>query len=294
MKGCARTCTLQLLGWAAASAAFYLYLRRIGDLGPGLYWASVGGGLCVMLSLGYLVGIQGMLSERSILREATAGTPLPDGKWVAVSGHIHSMSPLRGPFTGEDVVAYQYKISRMERHGKSSSDVTYYEGKALMPSTISTRAGSVRLLSVPTFDMPAATYSRYQDAVANAREYLATTQFETSAKDRMEKEQTDDDGNYRFDRRAYPDREIDVDGFQLQEFHVQQNATVCAFGLYSQQRGGLIPHPNWSKQTRLMLGDAENVAAQLTKRMRKYAIGVVFFAAAAYGVVWIYSANAPQ
>jgi hypothetical protein len=174
--------------------------------------------------------------------------------------------------------------------------VTYYEGKAVVPSTIATRHGSVRLLAVPTFDLPPAGFSNYQDAVANAREYIAATTFQTkhTPKDHrtgMEEEHADDDGNFKVDKRHYVEKEIDINGFQLTEHHVKQNETVCAFGLYSHQRGGLIPHPNWAKQTRLMLGDAEKGAAQLRNRIMKYFIGIVCFGAAAYGVVWIYSAN---
>ena len=296
MKGCARTCILQLLGWAAAGFAFFYYFRSLGRIEhESIYWASVAAGLFVMLSLGYAIAIKDLAAERSILLEAAKGTPPPDGKWVAVSGRIHSMHSLKAPFTGTDAVAYQYKISRSERVGKSTSEVTYWEGKALVPSTISTRHGTVRLLSVPTFDLPVATFSRYQDAVANAREYAANTQFQNvkAGTKNLEDEMTDDDGNFRLDKRHYSEKDIEINGCQLTEHHVKQNETVCAFGLYSQQRGGLIPHPNWAKQTRLMLGDPENVAAQLSKRIGKYVIGVIAFGAAAAGAVWLYKANVP-
>jgi len=298
MKGCARTCILQLLGWAAAAYAFYFYFRSIGDLGPPLYWASIAAGLFVMLAVGYALAIRELVSERSILLAADSGTPPPDGKWVAVSGHIHSMQSLRAPFTGEDVVAYQYKISRHERSGKSSTEVTYYEGKALVPSTIATRHGTVRLLSVPTFDLPPATFPRYQDAVANANAYISATTFETKHTPKeqrigMDEEHADDDGNFKVDKRKFVETDVDINGMQLSEQHVKQNAVVCAFGLYSQQRGGLIPYPNWAKQTRLMLGDAHAVANQLRNRILKYCIGIVCFSAAAYGVVKLYVANVP-
>jgi hypothetical protein len=295
MKGCARTCLLQLLGWGIAGYAFYYYLRGLGDLGPPLYWASIGAGLCVMLSIGYAWAIANHLGERKTLLDAVSGAPPADGKWVAVSGHIHSMHSLQGPLTGEDVVAYEYKMSRMERSGKSSSQVTYFDGKALVPSTIATRNGSIRLLAVPTFDIPPATFSRYQETVERAQQYIASTPFQTrqtpkDARVGMTEEQTDDDGNFRVDKR-HTDADADLQGFTFEEKHVRQNETVCAFGLYSQQRGGLIPHPNWAKQTRIMRGDAQAVANQLRKRVIKYVIGVVFFGAAAYGIVKIYSAN---
>ncbi len=295
MKGCARTCILWLLGWMAASVAFYFYLNNLGDLGPPLYWASIGGGLCVALAVGYAIGIKDLALERSMLLDAAQGTPPTDGRWVAVGGRIHSVHSLYGPLTGADVVAYQYKISRMERRGKSSSEVTYYDGKALVPSTISTPHGSIRLLAVPTFDVPAATFERYLDTLERARQYVATTPFQTSRTPKnekigMEHESTDDDGNFRVDKR-WSDREVDLDGFTFEEKHIKQNEPVCAFGLYVKQRGGLIPHPNWAKQTRIMRGDAHDVANQLRTRIIKYTIGIVFFSVAAYVVVRIYAAN---
>jgi hypothetical protein len=293
MKGCARTCLLQLLGWGIASAAFFYFFQSVGHH-DAIYWASIGAGLFVMIAIGYAWAIKDLLIERGMLLEAATGATPTDGRWVAVSGRIHSMHSLSGPLTGEDVVAYQYRISRTERSGKSSSDVTYYEGKALVPSTISTRGGTIRLLSVPTFDVPAASFSRYVDTVERAREYVASTPFVTSkeARNTVEHESTDDDGNYRLDKRWFSDREVDLDGFTFEEKHVKQNETVSAFGLYSQQRGGIIPHPNWAKQTRIMRGDANDVAKQLRSRIVKYTIGIVVFSALAYGIVRLYAANA--
>lgn len=298
MKGCARTCLLQLLGWGVASAAFFYYFRGLGEL-PALYWAAIGAGLCVMLAIGYAWAIKDLVRERHMLLEAAQGAPPPDGEWVAVSGKIHSIHSLTGPLSGEDVVAYQYKVSRMERSGKSSSDVTYYDGKALVPSTIATRHGSVRLLSVPTFDVPAAPLGRYVETVQRVQRYIDATPFQTNQTPKterigMEQESTDDDGNFRVDKRWFADREVDLDGFQFEEKHIRQNETVCAFGLYSQQRGGIIPYPNWAKQTRVMRGDATAVAKQIRTRITKYVIGIVVFGAAAYGIAMIYAANVPR
>lgn len=296
MKGCARTCLLQLVGWVVASAAYFYYFRSLGELDP-IYWASIGAGLFTMIAIGYAWGIKNLVAERRILLDAAQGAELEDGKWVAVSGHIQSIHSVRGPLSGENVVAYEYKISRTERTGKSgSADVTYYEGKGLVPSTISTRRGAVRLLSVPTFDVPAAELDRYQLAVERAREYVASTPFQTPKTPKehrlgVEEESTDDDGNFRMDKRRFPDRDVDLDGCSLEEKHIRQNEIVCAFGLYSKQRGGIIPHPNWAKQTRIMRGDASDVARQIRSRIIKYTVGIVCFSGLAYAIVRIYAAN---
>lgn len=297
MSGCARTCILWLLGWAGAAAAFYVYLKRFGVLEPQLYMASIGAGLCVAVFVSYVVGVVIAARERSTLLGAVIGTPPQDGKWVAVSGHIRSNTPLRTPLSGQQAIAYEYKIYRMESAGKSGShEVRYYEGKALAPSTIATRQGSVRLLAVPTLDL-ASDEVDHPIAVANAQQYIRATTFQTSRtpKDQkigVEHESTDDDGNFRVDKRP-SDADVDLDDCHYDEKSIKQGEVVCAFGLYSQQRGGLIPHVNWAKQGRLMRGDANDVARQLRNRMIKYAIGIVIVAAIAYGIVWLYARFAP-
>ena len=293
MKGCARSCLLLLLGWGAAAYAFYSYFVGLHDFGPPMYWGSAFAGLFVVGAIGYAVGIVTAHRERRMLLDAIAGTPLADGQWVGVSGTIQSTNPLTAPFSQEKVVAYEYKIHRSERVGKSSSDIVYYDGKGLAPSSIGTPQGTVRLLSLPAFtDIEEASLSP-SAALQHARDYVTRTAFtiyDTSKKrrERIESEWTDDDGQFRFDRQYYT-REIDLqDRFLFEEKHIRQGEQVCAFGLYSRQRGGLIPHPNWAKQTRLMRGDPANVAAQLRRRMIWYFIGVVVCSALVYGIVRLY------
>lgn len=297
MKGCARSCLLWLLGWGAASYAFYLHYVSLRDFGPPMYWASVISGLCVVAAIGYALGIGVAYRERKLLLDAMAGAPPPDGKWAAVSGTIHSMSSLTAPISGKESVAYEYKIYRSEQTGRNSTLVTYFDGKALAPSTIATRHGSVRLLAVPALtDIPDADVP-WTEAVERAKEYVACTDFELfetgkGRRSKLEDEWTDDDGQYRVDRR-HSMKEVDLaDDFRFEEKRISQGEQVCAFGLYSRQRGGLIPHSNWSKQTRVMRGDVSAVAAQLRSRMIKYFFGILVFSGIAYGIVRFYAYKA--
>lgn len=291
MKGCARSCLLLLLGWGAAAYAFYYYFSSLRHFGPPTYWGSAAAGLFVVAAIGYAVGIGTAYRERKMLLDAMAGVPPADGEWVGVSGAIHSAAPLTAPITGERVVAYEYKIHRSERMGKSSSLVVYYDGKALAPSSIATRQGSVRLLSVPAFTDIGEETIVWSEAVKRAKEYVARTTFtmyDTARKRRLEEEWTDDDGQYRQDTQHHG-REIDLaDDFRFEEKHVKEGEQVCAFGLYSRQRGGIIPHPNWAKHTRLMRGDSSRVADQLRSRMIKYFIGVIVISGLVYGIVRFY------
>ena len=294
MKGCARTCVLWLLGWGAASYAFYSYFVSLRDFGPPMYWASAGAGLCVVLAIAYTLGIGTAYRERRMLMDSISGTPPPDGQWVAVSGTIQSRTPLTAPISGLDSVAYEYKIHRHERRGKNSSQVTYFDGKGLAPSMIATRLGSVRLLSVPSFQDVELQEVPWTQAMQNARAYVAQTAFRMREQDKnaVDEESTDDDGQYRRDRR-YSANEMDLaDDFRFEERRIGNGETVCAFGLYSLERGGLIPHPNWAHQTRLMRGNALTVADRLRSRMVKYFVGIVVCSAIAYGIVRLYESQA--
>ncbi|MDP9190857.1 MAG: hypothetical protein M3P06_04045 [Acidobacteriota bacterium] len=295
MKGCARSCLLWLIGWAAAGGAFYFYLRQFGILEAELYWAAGGAGLCTALAVSYIIGIGGFAKERSMLLGAMTGQPPNDGEWVAVSGTIRSVNPLRTPITAMPAVAYEYDIYRIESSGgrnSSSSKQSYYQGKALAPSTITTRQGGVRLLAVPTLDVPNDDIMT-EEGTINAVQYVSETRFQSfsmpkSERIGMEHEMTDDDGMFRVDKKIDKEPPVDIADCSLSERFIKQGETVCAFGLYSAARGGLIPHPNWAKQARLMRGDATAVAGQLRSRMIKYTIGILFFGGASFGIVKLY------
>lgn len=293
MKGCARSCLLLLLGWGAVAYAFYRYFVSLRDFGPPMYWGSAVAGLLVVGAIGYLAGIVTAYRERKMLLEAMAGTPPADGRWAGISGTIHSTTPLTAPFSGERVVAYEYKVHRDQRVGKTMSEIVYYQGKALAPSTIATRQGSVRLLSLPAFTELEAESIAQSEALRRAKAYVASTTFtfydtSTKRRTRLEEEWTDDDGQYRNDRR-YGTGDVDLDdSFHFEEKHIKQGEQVCAFGLYSRERGGLISHPNWGKHTRLMRGDASQVAGQLRRRMINYFIVSIVCGGLVYGIVRLY------
>lgn len=299
MSGCGRTCTLWLLGWVAAAAGFYMYLRRFGVMEPELNFASGAAGLFAAIAGAYLLGSMSAARERAALLAAVTGEAPSDGAWAAVAGHIRASAPLRAPLSGEAVVMYEYKISKMMGSGKSRSEAIFYQGKALTPSTIATRQGTIRLLAVPTMDMPRAGLDS-SVASANARRYVEATSFETTFTPKSEKitldhEWTDDDGSFRVDKHptAVPE-DLALADCDMEEKIVRQGEMVCVFGVYSQQRGGLIPHPNWAKHLRIMRGDAVDGARQLRNRIVKFAIGIVVFAAAAYGVTRLYESEAAR
>jgi len=296
MKGCSLSCLIHLALWAVLGGAFYFHLRQFGEITPELWWASAGASLFATLIVGQIQAIYTASKERRALLNAMVGQPLVDGEWVAVSGPIRAHQPLPTPLSDQPAVAYEYDIYRMERHGKSSSKVSYWEGKAVTPSTIAARQGAVRLLSVPSLDVKTERPDS-RTAFDNAARYIARTAFQTRQTPKehrvgMSEEMADDDGAFRVDKQKSHKQDVELESCSLQEKYVKQGETVCAFGLYSSARGGIVPHPNWAKQTRLMIGDATVVSAQLRTRIIRYCIGIVCFAALAVGIAKFYERHA--
>ncbi len=295
MRGCARSCLIGLVGCLVSIAAFVLLLLQLGADPNSVAVPAVAAGLLATLSISSAWYALDMLRDRGRIRDAIAGQAPVDGKWAGFSGTIRSASPIPSPISGKSAVAFKYSISRRVGSGKSAHTLTYYEGAALASPRISTSVGTFKLLAVPLFDMATTDVDR-NEAVRNARAYIAATTFETNAtpkEDRQtaEKEWTDDDGFFRRDKHGADDADLAL--CQLNEQMIAQGAAVCVLGLYSQAKGGIIPDPNWAHQTRIILGDGEAGLVQLGKSARRYFIGAFVFAAMAAGIAWAYiSTNA--
>lgn len=288
MKGCARSCLTGVVGLVVAIAASLLLFRQFGPDRETTVPAAVAAGFLATLSISLLWSARGVLRDRGLIRGALAGQPPVDGKWAGFSGVIRSSSPITSPISGKSAVAFKYTISQRVGSGKSAHTIPHYEGTALAAPKISTSTGTFRLLAVPTFDLPTSDVET-GDALRNAAAYIAATHFETKAtpkQDRqtVEKEWTDDDGVFRRDRQGTDDADLALCRFDEQM--IAQGEPVCVLGLYSQERGGIVPDPNWANQTRVIQGDGESGVAQLGTRARRYIIGALFCGAIAAGIAW--------
>jgi hypothetical protein len=293
MRGLVRGCLLQLALWAAGTAAVQIYLRSVAPVRGEVWPVSIALGLLAAMGVWLVVAAATAAAERRMLVRAAAGTTPADGSWVAVSGEIDTRTPVQAPLSGDRVVAYEYKIVRDERIGRSSSPVTYYEGKALAASTIATPHGAIRLLAVPSFDMAMETLIP-KDALANAVHYLRTTTFEKrdTARQRtsaLEREWADDDGVFRIDKTFFA-ADVDLeDRFRFEERRIRPRDPVCAFGVYSTARAGLVPDTKWGRPTRIVRGTAADAARMLNGRIVKYLIGALILGALTYGLTMAYA-----
>jgi hypothetical protein len=297
MQGLSRSCLLWSVAFAALVAGAYFYFRGLHGETKFLWPATIATAVFLMLAVSYATGIVMSLGERRILKAALAGERPADGRWAAISGHIQSARPLRAPISGVQSVFYRYEIDGKHMSGNDSQIVTYYEGKALAPSVITTTTGTYRLLAVPTLEGGGVEVEN-EVAIRNAQEHIDTTTFETPALSKEErtgvvKEWTDDDGEFRVDfKRSEP--EVPMERCIFSEWSVPNGEMVCVFGLYSESRGGIVPHPNWSKQARLLKGSGEAGLGALTKRVFLYALGIIVFTAAAWALVHFYELKVPD
>lgn len=276
MQGCRRACLAQLALWAAIAAGFFWFVR---DAGPPAIGVSLGIGLLATAALLIGWGAFRTLQEQAMLVRSEREPPR-DGTWCAVSGELRTAAPVRAPLSGESVAMYEYSIARTQRFGKRSTLVTYFDGKSLAASSI----GTVRLLSVPALEVEPAPLDLTR-AIANVSDYIRRTTFakRDTSRDRtsaLEREWADDDGVFRIDRR-HTDGDVDLDGsFQFEERHLKPGDHVCAFGVFSSTRGGIVPDEQWGKTSRIMRGTAREIAQRLGKRAISYALIAIVLAAA--------------
>lgn len=287
-----RSCLVWFVTWLAMAIGLYVYLLRAGVMLKYAHWGALLASGCLILVVSYSVGIYESVRDRALL---AAAAPPVDGREVALTGRIRAREPLRAPFSGVECVAYDYSITRSEEYSDGTRDVICFEGKGVAPAVIDSRHGSVRLLSIPMLEMPMEPLAD-PDAVRRAREYIMATDFETSSTPQGEratydKEITARDGAFRRDR-AVHGAPSDLDGCRLEERCVRQGELVSAFGLYARARGALVPSHDKSKRTRLLRSDATGASSKLRTRIIWYAIGIVVFGAAAYGIVKAYTTRA--
>lgn len=288
MKGCARSLLLQLAGFLAMLAGVLAFLQFRYALAPG---KVIGPALLAaffgFIGLGFLASIRKPVSERAALAACLAGRRPADGKRTGIAGTIEAAGDLlRSPLTGTECLAYRYEIYLWVGQGRRRTRAVYFEGVALVPSVISTPAGSFRLLAVPEFDFGREDVEP-QRALFHWNEHVKTTAFETpeAARKTLAKQWTDDDGAYRSEKRHPVEGEIPLEECKYHEELIRKGDRVYVVGLFSESRGGIVPHANWGYPTRIMKGDPDSILRQLRARIVRYAIGGIVCLGVAGGIL---------
>jgi hypothetical protein len=239
-------CLLWLLQLAVLIGLYYLAFHgRFSP--PADRIGAAAGGFFMLLAIGAFQNAFRARKNRARLERALAGAPFEDGQQVAAIGPIMALgSPVESPFTRTPCVACSWDISHESRSRNSSSNNTVkdFSGFVLTPCAVNAPGGSVRILGFPTLEGFKAA-PRGEEVYANAESYLSSTPFErvglmqifSQVKDLI----TDDDGYIRKDWRMADDGfALDPDVHALNEEVVKDGETVCALGLYSAEKGGLV------------------------------------------------------
>ena len=250
--------------------------------------AGVSSAFFLTFAAAFLWEVARRFQELRLLRASVAGVTPVDGARVAAYGVLVADGPLlEAPLSGTRAAIYKYEI--VVPHEKSSSTVAC-SGYGLTPCHITTAAGSVRVLGYaePAFrpavlDGPE-TRARTQAYLASApitptglgaaREFLDTL--------------LDDDGAIRSDTGSVPDV-MGNPRLIFREHAVTDGDTVCAFGKYSVERGGLVPDPAIADPfpIRLRRGDSATVGRALAVSALGYSVGAVAMTGLAVGAIWL-------
>ncbi|HOC43631.1 MAG TPA: hypothetical protein PKJ99_11510 [Thermoanaerobaculales bacterium] len=250
--------------------------------------AGFGGAVFLTFAAAFLWEVARRFRELSLLRASVGGAAPADGERIAACGVLVADGPLlEAPISGARAAIYKYEI--VVPHQKSSSTVAC-SGYGLTPCHITTAAGSVRLLGYaePTFrpallDGPE-TRSRTQAYLGSA----AITPTGLGAAREFLDTLVDDDGAIRSDSGSVPDV-VGNPRLLLREHCVADGDSVCAFGKYSIDRGGLVPDPASVDPypIRLRRGEAAAIGRALVASAFGYSAGAVAMTGLAVGAVWL-------
>lgn len=282
----------------ALAGLYYLALR--GRVNPPADWlGALGGGVALTLGIGALRKAVSARKGRALLDRAVAGAPYENGKRTAVSGPILALgSPVQAPFSGEPCVLCGWHIyhevpidEKEPEEGKKR--VEDFSGFIMAPCVVQDPTGNVRLLDLPRIaGFPMEVRSSQED-FQRAQDYLQSAPFEKSSLVKLISEElvADEAGRFRKDwREAGDDFRLEPGVHTLTEHIVTDGETVCAIGIYSEERQGLIPGKvRDSSRIQLIQGDSANARKTLTATFWKSSVGGALLLLITHGVLFDYA-----
>lgn len=284
-SGMKKGCLLWLLQLAVLTGLYYLALR--GRITPPAEWlAALGGGVALLLVIGAFRNAWAARKNRALLDRALTGAPFEDGQRIAAAGPVMALgAPIAAPFSEIPCVFYSWEITHahLSRPQSRPQKVKDFSGFALTPCVVQSPMGNVRILGFPVLEGFPEVVERGDLAYRRARAYLSSTSFEkvgvTNAFSQLRDLLTDEDGHLRKDwRMAGDDFQLDPEVHSLWEQIVKDGETVCALGVYSTERKGIVPAYGKGEGIKLVRGDSEKARKTLGGDGWKYGfMGTVLF-----------------
>jgi hypothetical protein len=269
-------------GWLVVAAAIS-WLMQVQFNAP--FTATIGialfGGAFIWIAIGLFASAFRVWRERAAILDGASGEKPVDGEYVVLVGRMESIggTTLRAPLDDSPCVMYRYNIVYDAGQGRRRSVGSMARGVALAPSHIVTKSGGWKLLAVPDLAGKAPTNAS-AERLERFAQYVRRTTFIQADKSANEllRQWADADGAYRSDVAFGPLDGADMRYWQPQQEHVPPGEQVCVFGLFSQEKGGIVPSARWP--ARLMCGDSAEVAETLLSQVKtRTTIGVLILAA---------------
>ena len=216
-----------------------------------------------------------------------------DGEEASVVGVLEGRTDeeLKAPFSGRRALAYRYVVDRWVRSldGKRGRTlVTAFQGEAMVPCEIRTESGRVALLKRPSL-ADSGDVVQGDEAYDNARAHFAATFPEpdvpegqaTASRnaDAGAERQYEETGGFRIDERlpipssSALEDPCDLSQWSLHESIYAPGGTVCATGVWSAERGGLVAPDGKLRELRLEHGNAADASSRRTSNLGCLALG---------------------
>lgn len=291
-----RGCFISLLVLGACVGGYW-YLLHPHVEPPAVWWAVGIATLFMWISFGALqTAVMAARDAAKVSGDSTfagySGEQLEDGATVTALGHIRAAGPtLTAPFSGKPAVMYSYDINHVSRRQRGNDTIDEdFSGYALTPCAIDSPHGAIRLLGFPLLEGFDNNNFDTEEGHKNALAYLESTQFTDmkgfhpgaiyrEVKDLL----TDDDGQLRKDWKMTEDG--DLSNKRLYEKIVAPGEQVCAIGVWSAAKRGLVP--SGVNVIRLLRGGPQQVISNLRGKCVANIIGGLIAATIANGGVYM-------
>jgi hypothetical protein len=271
------------------------------------FFVAVPAGLLLTVGLSNLWTLvrgygQGDASRAAILARARTGEPPQQDGPIAATGVVRAEgATLRGPISGIECVAYQYRLYTSQwLPGRRYREVPIYWGYACRPFRIDSPTHVFRVMAVPRL-ADKATQQDSSEARERVKAYVAATGYEpkramvgiaSAAATMFNELVTEPSGDLRHDWQA-ADIDIDIDKLRMEEIIVAVGATVSVWGRWSAERRAIVPGAMAEGQLGLTLvtGAAEELGRSGSSELPSSVLGVVVTAAAfllaGAAIVWL-------